>query len=111
MERTVWKAVDERDVESAIVEKAAEGIQPAILEQLASVARRQPKPNAKRARGRQPFFQGRREPFDVRVDGRPALSGVDVRAVRQVEGTRSIDLHGVPLSRPARAAACRWPSP
>ncbi len=45
MERAVRKAVDQRDVETLLVEKAAELVEAIVLQQFARVAGRQPEPD------------------------------------------------------------------
>ena len=86
------EAVDERDVETVLVEEMAKLGNAVVLEQLAGVARGQTKTDPERRGWREPFFQCRRELTDVGEDRRPSVGGMDVRAVGEVERDRRGDL-------------------
>ena len=86
VERSVGEAVDDGDVQPFAVEERAKLAQPIALEQLARLARRQPQPDAKRRRRREARLERRRVRAQVREHALPAVGGVDVRAVGEVEG-------------------------
>ena len=96
------EAVNQCDVQTSVVEKAAEFIEAILLKKFARVAGRQPEPDSKWIGRRQPLLQGWRESLQVRADRSPPLSGMDVRAVGQVKGARPIDLQG-DAAQPTRA--------
>ena len=59
----------------------------AVVDELARVARRQAETDAERRIRRKARLQRRRVPLQRGEDGRPAISGVDVGAVGEVERT------------------------
>ena len=88
MKRAVREAVDQRDVQPVLVEKAAERLEAVAFEQLARLARGQAKTETERCRGREPRFQRGREVSQVGEDRVPAVGGMDVGAVGEVEASR-----------------------
>src|SRR5690606_36957048 len=94
VERAVRESVDDGDVQPLVVEKATEGVEIRAFEQLTGIASREPEADTERAIRRKALLERRGVAPQVRVDGRPAVGGMDVGAVGEVRTSAAVDLHG-----------------
>jgi hypothetical protein len=95
VERTVREAVDDGDVQTVLVEKRAEVIEPALRAELARLACRETEPDAEPAGRRELRFEGRRDPRQVRPNRVPSVRRVNVGAVGELEKAVSGDVQSV----------------
>ena len=111
VERAVWKTVDDRDVESLVVEKRAQLRKPGALQQFLCLARGDSQTEPERRRGRESGLERRRVLFQVSENGVPALRRMDIGAVSQVELTLARQPHSAVIWQSVRGpASCRWPA-
>ena len=86
VEVAVREAIDHGDVQAVVIQEFPELLQPVAAQQLPRLARRESQTNTERRVGREARFERRRVRSKIGEHALPAVGGVDVGAVSQVEG-------------------------